>query len=182
MALSYLESLLFQGAGFNKIAMGSAYKGFHDAEASWGKVRTVDQQCGQTWLSTFALVGRFYSAKHPLPALIIPTWNVYAEGTEIETGIDNCVSVQASITDEKLSWILSGRDNTLDHFAILAQSNSRWLEIADLPAGSRSFPLHDTPSQLEASALCVVAVGKPSILNHSSGSIAHFASRNQPSR
>jgi hypothetical protein len=126
------------------------------------------------------MVGRFYSAKHQLPALIVPTWNDYEEGTEIETGIDNCVSVQASIADDKLSWTLSGRDNTLDHFAILAQSNSQWLEIANLPASTRSFPLRNIPAQRDASGLCVVAVGKPSILNHSSGPIA-YSSRSQPS-
>jgi hypothetical protein len=181
MALSYLERFYSKAQASNKIAMGAAYKGFDDAEANWGKGRAIDQRCGQTWLATFAMVGRFYSAKHQLPALIVPTWNDYEEGTEIETGIDNCVSVQASIVDDKLSWTLSGRDNTLDHFAILAQSNSRWLEIANLPASTRSFPLRNIPAQREASGLCVVAVGKPSILNHSSGPIANSASRSQPS-
>jgi hypothetical protein len=181
MALSYLERFYSKAQSSNKIAMGAAYKGFDDAEASWGKGRTVDQQCAQTWLATFAIASRFYSAKHQLPALIIPTWNDYEEGTEIETGVDNCVSVQASIANDKLSWTLSGRDNTLDHFAILAQSNSRWLKIADLPAASRSFPLRDISSQPEASAVCVVAVGKPSILNHSSGPFAYSTPRSPAS-
>src|SRR5580704_4091961 len=86
MAIKYLDRFYSKAQGANKIAMGSAYKGFDDAEAGWGKGRVIDQQCGQTWLATFAEAGHFYSAAHQLPALIIPTWNDYEEGTEIETG------------------------------------------------------------------------------------------------
>jgi hypothetical protein len=113
MALQYLERFYSKAQQSSKIAVGSAYKGFDDADASWGKGRVIDQRCGQTWLSTFAVVGRFYSASHQLPALIIPTWNDYEEGTEIETGIDNCVEVKASIRDGKtLVWNISGRKNS----------------------------------------------------------------------
>jgi hypothetical protein len=107
--------------------MGSAYKGFDDSDAGWGKGRRIDQQCGQTWLATFAVAGRFYSAHHQLPALIIPTWNDYEEGTEIETGIDNCVNLKASIQDEKLTWTIAGSENTIDHYTILAQQASQWI-------------------------------------------------------
>ena len=104
VAMQYLDRFYSKAQSANKIAMGSAYKGFDDADASWGKGRVIEQQCGQTWLETFALAGRFYSARHQLPALIIPTWNDYEEGTEIETGVDNCVNVRASVEGEKLSW------------------------------------------------------------------------------
>jgi len=89
-----------------------------------GQRPPIDQQCGQTWLTTFAEAGRFYSAYHQLPALIIPTWNDYEEGTEIETGIDNCVNVKASIKDEKLTWTITGSENTIDHYTILSTSIS----------------------------------------------------------
>lgn len=36
---------------------------------------------GNGRLATFAEAGHFYSAAHQLPALIIPTWNDYEEGT-----------------------------------------------------------------------------------------------------
>ena len=82
------------------MAMGSAYKGFDDAEAGWGKGRVIEQQCGHTWLSTFAEISRFYSVKNQLRALMIPSWNDYEEGTEIETGVENCVQVQGRLTEE----------------------------------------------------------------------------------
>jgi len=136
MALQYLDRFYSAAQHSDKIAMGSAYKGFNDSDASWGKGRVIDQQCGHTWLATFAEPDRFYSAAHQLPALIIPTWNDYEEGTEIETGIDNCVDVKASINDEELSWSISGSEDTIEHYVILAQQESQWANVADVPTGS----------------------------------------------
>jgi len=170
MALQYLERFYSKAQQSSKIAMGSAYKGFDDSDASWGKGRVIDQRCGQTWLSTFEVAGRFYSASHQLPALIIPTWNDYEEGTEIETGIDNCVEVKASVRGgDTLTWNISGRENTIDHIAVLEQKLSGWNEISKFPPAQHSVTLHDLHVSPETANLCVVAVGKPSMLNHSSG-------------
>jgi hypothetical protein len=173
MALQYLERFYSKARPSNKIAMGSAYKGFDDTDASWGKGRVIDQHCGQTWLSTFELAGRFYSASHQLPALIIPTWNDYEEGTEIETGIDNCIEVRASIREGKtLVWNISGRQNTIDHIAVLQQQSSEWSEIGRFQAAEHSVSLRDLHVSAATSKLCLVAVGKPSMLNHSSGPVS----------
>lgn len=180
MALKYLERFYSKAQTSDKIAMGSAYKGFDDAEASWGKGRVIDQQCGQTWLTTFAEADRFYSSKHPLAALIIPTWNDYEEGTEIETGIDNCVSIQASVDNDKLRWTTSGPKNTIDHFAVLTQQGAQWVEAAEIPPGSQSLPLSRIPNAPQTSALCVEAVGRPSMLNHFSGPIDYTAGKSSP--
>ena len=172
MAMQYLERFYTKAQQSNKIAMGSAYKGFDDAEASWGKGRKIDQDCGQTWLSTLKLAGRFYSASHQLPALIIPTWNDYEEGTEIETGIDNCVDVKASISDGKtLVWNVSGHDNTIDHIAVLEQQPSGWSEVGKFRPEQHSIKLRDLHVSGDTPKLCVVAVGEPSMLNHSSAPI-----------
>ena len=173
MALKYLERFYSKAQTSNKIGMGSAYKGFNDSDASWGKGRIIDQQCGQTWLATFAEAGRFYSSTHQLPALIIATWNDYEEGTQIETGIHNCVEIQASITNEHLTWTTSGKENTIDHYAILARKGSEWANVADLPTGAHSIALRKLPLQPETTAMCVQAIGKPSVLNHSSGPIQY---------
>ncbi|MBZ5681991.1 MAG: hypothetical protein LAO24_17975 [Acidobacteriia bacterium] len=179
MALKYLERFYSKAQRSSKIAMGSAYKGFNDSDASWGKGHAIDQQCGQTWIATFAEAGRFYSSDHQLPAMIIPTWNDYEEGTEIESGVDNCVNVRASITGDELAWSISGRENTIDHYVIMAEKDAQWKDLATLPAGSRSVQLHDLHLQPEVDALCVQAVGKPSMLNHSSGPLGYTAPRSQ---
>ena len=171
MALQYLQRFYSKAQQSQKIVMGAAYKGFNDADASWGKGRMIDHQCGQTWLATFATVGKFYSSEHQLPALIIPTWNDYEEGTEIETGIDNCVSVQASIANAKLSWAISDHEKTIDHISIFARNGSRWTEVSRPPARSLSIPLRDLSLPPQANAVCVQATGRASMLNHSSGPV-----------
>jgi hypothetical protein len=171
IAVKYLDRFYSKAQTSSKIAMGSAYKGFNDADAGWGKGRIIDQQCGQTWMATFAEAGRFYSADHQLPALIIPTWNDYEEGTEIETGIDNCVSVKASIRDQDLTWMIAGSENTIDHYGILGRIGSQWKELAEVPTGSHSIPLPELRMERGVQAVCVRAVGKPSLLNHVSGPV-----------
>jgi len=104
--------------------------------------------------------------------LIIPTWNDYEEGTEIETGIDNCVEVKASIPNGKtLEWKISGHENTIDHIAVLEQQSSEWSEVGKFRPGQHSISLRDLHVSAATANLCVVAVGKPSMLNHSSGEI-----------
>lgn len=87
-ALKYLERF-YDRARRNpgKFAVGSVYKGFDDSRASWGKGRRIPENCGQTWLDTFAEINRHYSASYQLPAVLIVTWNDYEEGTAIEPGI-----------------------------------------------------------------------------------------------
>jgi hypothetical protein len=177
MAIQYLDRFYSKAQSSNKIAMGSAYKGFDDAEAGWGKGRVIDQQCGNTWLTTLAEAGRFYSSSHQLEALIIPTWNDYEEGTEIETGIDNCVNLQASVSDEGLKWTVSGAKDTIDHYVVLIQHGSQWVQAVALPANARSIPLSQLSAPPGTNALCIEAVGKASILNHFSGPIPYSASK-----
>ena len=178
LSLQYLDRFYSKAQQSDKIAMGSAYKGFNDADASWGKGRTIDQQCGETWLTTFAEAGHFYSAHHQLPALIVPTWNDYEEGTEIETGIDNCVSVQATISGDEFSWNIRGRENTIDHYVIRAEQQSQWTDVKELPAGSHTVKLASLGLQPETSALCVQAVGRASLLNHVSDPVPYSAPKN----
>jgi hypothetical protein len=171
MALRYLERFYSRAQHSSKIAMGSAYKGFDDAEASWGEGRVIDQQCGETWLATLAEPGEFFSASHQLPALIIPSWNDYEEGTEIESGIDNCVQVKGSFRGQKLSWNIDGNSKTVDHFSILASTTGQWSEVMQAPVDLHSVNLSDLHLSSAAKDVCVVAVGKASMLNHSTGPI-----------
>lgn len=171
MAVRYLERFYSRAQHSSKIAMGSAYKGFDDAEASWGKGRAINQQCGETWLTTLAEPGEFFSASHQLPALIIPTWNDYEEGTEIESGIDNCVQVKGKLKGHKLAWRLKGNSNTVDHVSILARTTGQWSEVMRAPVHAHAVNLSDLHLSPSASDVCVVAVGKASILDHATGPI-----------
>ena len=44
----------------------------------------------QTFNDTLRMFRRYYDQQHPLPFLMIETWNDYEEGTAIERGVDTC--------------------------------------------------------------------------------------------
>jgi hypothetical protein len=73
-----------------KIAVGAAWPGFDDRKAAWGLGRYISQRCGQTFSDTLRLSREFYPPEHPLPFLLIATWNDYEEGTAIERGLAKC--------------------------------------------------------------------------------------------
>lgn len=74
----------------DKITVGGAWPGFNDAKASWSLHRRIDPRCGQTFEDTLRLVQENNSDSHPIPFVLIATWNDYEEGTAIEKGIPHC--------------------------------------------------------------------------------------------
>jgi len=76
----------------NKIAVGAAWPGFNDSQASWSANRYMDRRCGKTFEDSLRVFRRYYSNDDPLPFLMVVTWNDYEEGTAIERGINNCRS------------------------------------------------------------------------------------------
>jgi len=77
----------------DKIAVGAAWPGFDDSRAAWGLNRRMSQRCGETLADTLRMSQEYSSAAHhPLPFLLIATWNDYEEGTAIERGLTKCKS------------------------------------------------------------------------------------------
>jgi Glycosyl hydrolase family 99 len=72
-----------------KITVGGVWPGFNDAKASWGLNRHMDRRCGRTFEDTLQMF-RQYDAAHPMPFIMLATWNDYEEGTQIEDGISDC--------------------------------------------------------------------------------------------
>jgi hypothetical protein len=146
---------------------GAGYKGFNDTLASWSLNRVVGQQCGQTWLQTFNMINNYYDSGNQLPILQLVTWNDYEEGTELESGIDNCLAVSASMAGAILKWNISGNENTVDHYTVYFSSDRQHLlELNTVPAGTRSMDVG--AFRLSSGSLYVQAVGKPSIQNQMS--------------
>ena len=161
----------FYGKAFAQrslLTVGNAYKGFDDRLASWSKDRVVEQRCGQTWLDTFAYVNKFYSARNQLLYLMVSTWNDYEEGTEIEAGIDNCLTLSAAISDNSLGWTLSGkgRENTIDHYTVFISADGQNLmPLANLGNAEHALDLARYELTPGTYTLYVKAIGKPSIRN-----------------
>lgn len=153
-----------------EMAWGAGYKGFNDTLASWTLNRIVGQQCGQTWLETFNKLNSYYNSTKPVGALQLVTWNDYEEGTEIESGIDNCLTVNAAVSGSTLSWQATGNENTVDHYAVYFTGDGQnLLELTNVPVGVNSVNL--ASYGLSNGTLLVQAVGKPSIKNQMSAAV-----------
>ena len=165
--LGYLLNFYYTGLGFSgKNTVGAVYKGFNDQLASWGSNRKIDQQCGQTWLKTFSEINSLYNQGTQLPYLQLVTWNDYEEGTEIESGIDSCFSLQASVSGNSLQWKISGDESTVDHYNVYSSTDGQNLaQLAQVPAGTYSTDLCSINLPPDNYQLYVQAVGKPSISN-----------------
>jgi len=180
------------------LGWGSAYKGFDDAVVNgWGGgERYAGQQCGKTWLDTFAVADGQYSATSQLSGLQLVTWDDYEEGTELETGIDDHLAVTATLQGgSTLAWTVAfdasaptecaqaasgGFDpgTLVDHYAVYASPASDGQNVTlvdgDVPASARSF---DVTGRLPAGdyVLFVYAVAKPFLFDQLSAPVAYAA-------
>lgn len=168
---SYASEMVYTGV----------WKGFNDTLASWSENRIMSQNCGQVWLDTFNEMNKSFSTNRQPTAVQLVTWNDYEEGTEIETGIDNCVSVAGSMAGSTVEWSISGgQENTIDHYTVfLSTDGENLMKLADVPAGTHQLDLSTYGLGPANYTLYVKAIGKPSILNKMSGAILYSIS-NQP--
>ena len=175
---AYLNSFYKTGKSYSSLeTVGASYKGFNDTLALWGANRIMDQQCGQTWLQTFSKINGMYNSGNQLDALQLVTWNDYEEGTEIESGIDNCVSVNGSIAKNSLNWSITGRENTIDHYKVYVSTDGKNLmPLTDVSTGSGTVDLCSFALASGNYQLFVQAVGKPNLLNQISNAVAYSPS------
>jgi len=154
-----------------KVVWGVGYKGFNDVQSAWGANRLIDQRCGQTWVQSLASAGNNgYSGSRQLPFLQIATWNDYNEGTPVETGIDNCYTVSASVSGSTLNWqAAAGNANaspsTISHWLVFDSTDGgvTYQQVASLPASTTSYDLSGLGPGPHT--LFVKMVGRADLLN-----------------
>jgi hypothetical protein len=98
---------------------GAGFKGFNSSRAQWGRNRIMDQACGQTWIQSLT-EGNHYYSNAVLPYVQIATWNDYNEGTEIESGIDNCYAVSGTASGTMLAWRLNPTNSSMASLTTVA--------------------------------------------------------------
>ena len=167
------------------LTIGAAWKGFDDSHAPWvgASPRIIPQQCGNTFLQSIRQLtnNSDWGSSHPLPFLGVVTWNDYEEGTEIETGVGNCLSVGASVSGSTLSWKLyfsysSGSESTVHHYVVYDSTGTGTLApIATVSPGTHWLNLGKYSLARGKHVLYVQAVGQPSILNHISSGVVYYA-------
>jgi len=153
---SYLDRFYSAAASHRgEIAIGDLHKGFNDTAASWSKNRIIDQRCGDTFLDTVRYL------PHGLPFVQLLTWDDYEEGTELETGIDNCVNITLEpATASGVRWSTSGNENAVDHYEVQTSADgSSFSTVARVRPHDHSYngPL--------SGSVRVEAVGKALFLN-----------------
>src|ERR1700722_7833967 len=175
---AYLSSFYGTGMSFSgEQTVGATYKGFNDTLASWGSNCLMGHQCGQTWLRTFSDINGLYSSGKQLPDLQLVTWNDYEEGTEIESGIDNCVTLSGALSANTLQWTISGNENTIDHYTVyISTDGQNLMSLTDLATGLHSLNLCSFPIPSGNYTLYVQATGKASMANQMSGALSYTPS------
>jgi PKD repeat protein len=181
MSLRYLDNFYSTAlSNPSKLPFGTGYKGFDDSIADWTGHRFMNQQCGQTWIQSLAEIGKYYSTANQLPVIQLATWNDYEEGTEIETGIDNCMTVNAAVSGNTLSWSVTGQENTLDHYtAFISTDGQNLMPLGDYPVTTHTLDLSSYGFANGTYTVYVKAVGKPSIVNHTSPAVTFVSGTTQ---
>lgn len=170
--LGKLYAFYAQVAGSpGRLYSGSFFKGFDDRLAAWGEGRRVDQACGLTFVRSLEAVGKYLSrAPGNLPLLQVATWNDYEEGTEVETGIDNCGSVRAQVTGTRIKPVASftgdGSEETVDHYEVyLSVDGEHLMDAGSVAVGGASLDAATAGVIPGAYQVFVQMVGKSHILN-----------------
>ena len=161
-------------------AWGAAFKGFNSFGAAWGSGRIMDQSCGTTWITSLTEGNKYYTAS-ALPYLQTGTWNDYNEGTEIESGIDNCYVAGGSTSGRTLAWTLTTKNSgaaslsTVSHLEIYDSADGHNLTLlSSIPVTTSTNGAYNL-SKLGSGShqLFVRMVGKNSILNGMSRAIPY---------
>jgi hypothetical protein len=124
-----------------------------------------------------------------LPYAYVATWNDYEEGTENETGVDNCYQVQNatySQSADELTWELNavnGLSNNASEYANLntvhgytiwkADSSGNLTSIASLGPSATSLKKVSTLVGSGSWTLYVEMVGMPLIINRMSTGVPY---------
>ncbi len=164
----------------SKLAFGELFKGFDWSNALWDTAaKIIAQQCGQILVHSASYTN---SAQSPVLYVQTPTWNDYEEGTEVETGVDNCWRVQNASynqTQDTLTWQLNavpGQQNfasesTVYGFTVWAATPTGVIQkVASAHPNDRTLSglLHLVPVDGQFTQLYVEMVGMPLILNQMS--------------
>src|SRR6476660_375074 len=110
--------------------------------------------------------GSYYLTLNHLFGIQLVIWNDYEEGTEIETGIDNFVTVNASVAGTVVSWSITGQASTLDHFSVyVTQGSQNLLWLKDAAVSASSMDLAQFNLDAGTYTVYIKAVAKPSLTN-----------------
>jgi hypothetical protein len=178
--LAGVKGFLTSVASSNKKVFGAMVAGFNGTltkSVSWSEGKYLPRGNGA------CLVQGAKTIDESIPANVTrmqwATWSDWEEGTEIESGVENDVTVTATLQGPALTWSATGGtgdESTIDHYEIYVSSDGKnAAKLGAVPTGTHTFDLgfagclsSATPYQVQ-----VVAVGRPSIRDHASGAVTY---------
>lgn len=183
----YLDNFYYQGSqNPGKLTIGLLYAGFDDSNASWGKDRVIAQQCGHVLLDTANEVtaGGYWGKSNQIPYMMLATWNDYEEGTELESGMDNCyTAVNLSLSGSVISWSLTvaqGQEayaavDTIHHYALWTEPpGGTDLKLRkQIPRDASSWDLSTLVLPSGTYDVYIEMVGQPAVQNRISNSATY---------
>ena len=105
------------------------------------------------------------------------TWNDYSEGTAVEAGIENDVTLNAEVEGTTLSWKVTsgtGDESTIDHYEIYASADGvNAADLGPVPVGTHLFDLQTVRGLASEVQVVIIAVGKPCVRDHASNRLTY---------
>ncbi len=167
--------------GSGKKAMGAMSAGYNGTlsklDGSWALGGYLPQDYGKCLIERARYINSIIPAN--VTRMQWATWNDWAEGTAVEPGIENDITVSGTIEGTTLSWTVTGGtgdESTIDHYDVYATEDGvNAALLKSVPVGTRSLDLASITGFRTGNAykIMVVAVGKPCIRNHGSDKIAY---------
>jgi PKD repeat protein len=111
------------------------------------------------------------------------TWNDYEEGSSLESGIDNCLSISVSLAGTQLRWSLSGTgsESTVDHYRVyVSLDGQNLMKVADVATGVYALDLASFSLKAANYTFYVQAYGKPSFHNKMSNAVGYAVANTAP--
>lgn len=163
--------------------MYPGFNGYLTADVAWSKGKYIQRDSGKCWVSQASTINA--NVPPNCIGIQVATWNDWEEGSEIESAIQNSVSISASIAGNLISWAITGGtgdESTLSSYKVIATKDGVSAAIvASFPTGIHSFDLSTIGWDGATYSLYVVAVGKAAIRNQISALVVYVSPVNSGS-
>lgn len=160
--------------------LAPGFNGYLTRSVAWSKGKYMPRDSGKCWLSQASVI----NANRPtnIIGIQVATWNDWEEGSEVESAIDNNISITTSGTGNILSWSVSGGtgdETTISSYRILASPdgiNAAFIGTVAKGSGN-TFDLSTVTGWGSGSyTIYVIAVGRACVRNQVNGLMAYTVS------
>ncbi|HSY16794.1 MAG TPA: hypothetical protein VK815_00605 [Candidatus Acidoferrales bacterium] len=153
-------------------AMCARFNGTLTADPAWSLGKYLPSDYGLCEVERAATISQAISTN--MTRMQWATWSDYEEGTEVELGVENNISLTTAVNGSILSWTnTSGDVRTVDHFDVYAATNGTAALLASVPSGTYQTNISQLGLNAGSYQLYVNAVGKPCMRDHLSPPVSY---------